>query len=169
MRSRFILVKRPQISLNLWGGRRLAAALLGGGLGRGDRRHRRRRTASDARSYAVGRAPARHRLRNDRARRNAPASSAPDRRRGGGTRRRALRPDRRGAGAAAALWLALAPRMRDEAFREIKRPVLVLCVTKDQSDADDRGFSAADLRGKAMPLSRLTRKRSRRSKNSSAM
>jgi hypothetical protein len=59
--------------------------------------------------------------------------------------------------------------MRDEAFREIKRPVLVLCVTKDQSDADDRGFSAADLRGKAMPLSRLTRKRSRRSKNSSAM
>jgi pimeloyl-ACP methyl ester carboxylesterase len=56
-----------------------------------------------------------------------------------------------GAGAAAALWLALAPRADigsvvlaapvgrpDEAFREIKRPVLVLSGTKDQSDAGDR-------------------------------
>ena len=55
------------------------------------------------------------------------------------------------AGAAAALWLALAPEAEigsivlaapdgqpDEAFREIKRPVLVLCGTKDGSDAGDR-------------------------------
>jgi pimeloyl-ACP methyl ester carboxylesterase len=60
-----------------------------------------------------------------------------------------------GAGAAAALWLALAPQadigaeigsvvlaapegLPDEAFREMKRPVLVLCGTKDPSDAGDR-------------------------------
>ena len=60
-----------------------------------------------------------------------------------------------GAGAAAAMWLALAPEaeigsvvlvapasalgsLPDEAFREIKRPVLVLCGTKDQSDASAR-------------------------------
>ena len=59
-----------------------------------------------------------------------------------------------GAGAAAAVWLALAPKADigsvmlaapdsvlggppDEAFREIKRPVLVLCGTNDQSDAGD--------------------------------
>jgi pimeloyl-ACP methyl ester carboxylesterase len=59
-----------------------------------------------------------------------------------------------GAGAAAAVWLALAPEaeigsvvlaapasllggLPDEAFREIKRPVLVLCGTKDQPDAGD--------------------------------
>ena len=60
-----------------------------------------------------------------------------------------------GTGAAAAMWLALVPEadigsvvlaaparllggLPDEAFREIKRPVLVLCGTKDQSDAGDR-------------------------------
>jgi pimeloyl-ACP methyl ester carboxylesterase len=56
-----------------------------------------------------------------------------------------------GAGAAAALWLAVAPEAEigsvviaapdgqpDEAFREIKRPVLVLSGTKDGSDAGDR-------------------------------
>jgi pimeloyl-ACP methyl ester carboxylesterase len=60
-----------------------------------------------------------------------------------------------GAGAAAAVWLALAPEadigsvvlaapasllggLPDEAFREIKRPVLVLAGTKDQSDGGDR-------------------------------
>jgi pimeloyl-ACP methyl ester carboxylesterase len=56
-----------------------------------------------------------------------------------------------GAGAAAAMWLALAPEAEigsvvlagpagppDEAFREMKRPVLVLCGTKDQSDAGNR-------------------------------
>jgi pimeloyl-ACP methyl ester carboxylesterase len=60
-----------------------------------------------------------------------------------------------GAGAAAALWLAPAPQaeigsvalaapasllggLPDEAFREIKRPVLVLCGTKDGSDAGER-------------------------------
>jgi pimeloyl-ACP methyl ester carboxylesterase len=60
-----------------------------------------------------------------------------------------------GAGAAAAVWLALAPEADigsvvlaapasarggppDEAFREIKRPVLVLAGTKDQSDDGDR-------------------------------
>jgi hypothetical protein len=57
-----------------------------------------------------------------------------------------------GAGAAAALWLALTPPeadigsvvlaapdgVPDEAFREMKRPVLVLRGTKDQSDAGDR-------------------------------
>jgi pimeloyl-ACP methyl ester carboxylesterase len=60
-----------------------------------------------------------------------------------------------GAGAAAAMWLAAAPEVEigsvvlaapanvlgglpDEAFREIKRPVLVLCGTKDPSDAGDR-------------------------------
>ena len=56
-----------------------------------------------------------------------------------------------GTGAAAALWLALAPRpeigsvvlaapdgLPDEAFREIKRPVLVLSGTKDQSDTAAR-------------------------------
>jgi pimeloyl-ACP methyl ester carboxylesterase len=60
-----------------------------------------------------------------------------------------------GAGAAAGMWLALAPEAEigsvvlaapdsalggppDEAFREIKRPVLVLAGTKDQSDAGDR-------------------------------
>jgi len=60
-----------------------------------------------------------------------------------------------GAGAAAAMWLALAPEadigsvvlaapadvlgdLPDEAFREIKRPVLVLSGTKDQSAAGDR-------------------------------
>jgi pimeloyl-ACP methyl ester carboxylesterase len=56
-----------------------------------------------------------------------------------------------GAGAAAALWLALAPRTEigsvalaapegppEEAFREMKRPVLVLCGTNDPSDAGDR-------------------------------
>jgi len=60
-----------------------------------------------------------------------------------------------GAGAAAAVWLALAPKADigsvvlaapdsvlggppDEAFREIKRPVLVLCGTKDGSDAGKR-------------------------------
>ena len=59
-----------------------------------------------------------------------------------------------GAGAAAAVWLVLAPKADigsvmlaapdsvlggppDEAFREIKRPVLVLCGTNDQSDAGD--------------------------------
>ena len=56
-----------------------------------------------------------------------------------------------GAGAAAAMWLALAPEadigsvvlaapdgLPDEAFREIKRPLLLLSGTKDQSDAGDR-------------------------------
>jgi pimeloyl-ACP methyl ester carboxylesterase len=60
-----------------------------------------------------------------------------------------------GAGAAAAVWLALAPKADigsvvlaapdsvlggppDEAFREIKRPVLVLSGTKEQSAAGDR-------------------------------
>jgi len=60
-----------------------------------------------------------------------------------------------GAGAAAAMWLTLAPEaevgsvvlgapasvlggLPDQAFREIKRPVLVLCGTKDPSDAVDR-------------------------------
>lgn len=60
-----------------------------------------------------------------------------------------------GAGAAAALWLALAPwadigaeigsvvlaapeGLPDEAFRAIKRPVLVLCGTKDPSASGDR-------------------------------
>jgi pimeloyl-ACP methyl ester carboxylesterase len=61
-----------------------------------------------------------------------------------------------GAGAAAAMWLALAPGteigsvvlaapasvvlagLPDEAFREIKRPVLVLSGTKDGSHAGDR-------------------------------
>jgi pimeloyl-ACP methyl ester carboxylesterase len=60
-----------------------------------------------------------------------------------------------GAGAAAAMWLAAAPEedvgsvvlaapanllggLPDEAFREMKRPVLVLSGTKDQSDAGDR-------------------------------
>ena len=60
-----------------------------------------------------------------------------------------------GAGAAAAVWLALAPKADigsvvlatpdsvlggppDEAFREIKRPVLLLSGTKDQSAACDR-------------------------------
>jgi pimeloyl-ACP methyl ester carboxylesterase len=56
-----------------------------------------------------------------------------------------------GAGAEAALWLALAPEAEigsvvlaapdgapDEAFREIERPVLVLCGTKDQAAAGDR-------------------------------
>jgi pimeloyl-ACP methyl ester carboxylesterase len=56
-----------------------------------------------------------------------------------------------GAGAAAALWLALAPQadigsvvlaapegLPDEAFRAIKRPVLVLSGTKDPSAAGDR-------------------------------
>ena len=60
-----------------------------------------------------------------------------------------------GAGAAAGMWLALAPGAEigsvvlaapasvlggppDEAFREIKRPVLVLYGTKDQSAAGDR-------------------------------
>jgi pimeloyl-ACP methyl ester carboxylesterase len=55
-----------------------------------------------------------------------------------------------GAGAAAAMWLALAPEteigsvvigapggLPDEAFRENKRPVLVLCGTRDASDAGD--------------------------------
>jgi pimeloyl-ACP methyl ester carboxylesterase len=53
-----------------------------------------------------------------------------------------------GAGAAAAVWLPLSPQadigslalaapdgLPDEAFREMKRPVLVLSGTKDQSDA----------------------------------
>ena len=56
-----------------------------------------------------------------------------------------------GAGAAAAVWLALAPEADigsvvlaapdgppEEASREIKRPVLVLCGTKDGSDAGKR-------------------------------
>jgi len=56
-----------------------------------------------------------------------------------------------GAGAAAAVWLALARQadigsvalaapdgLPDEAFRGMKRPVLVLSGTKDQSDAGDR-------------------------------
>jgi len=56
-----------------------------------------------------------------------------------------------GAGAAAAMWLALAPEAAigcvvlaapdgppDAAFREIKRPVLVLSGTKHPSDARDR-------------------------------
>jgi hypothetical protein len=56
-----------------------------------------------------------------------------------------------GAGAAAAVWLALAPQtnigsialappdgLPDEAFREMKRPVLVLSGTKDQFDAGSR-------------------------------
>ncbi|HZU90433.1 MAG TPA: hypothetical protein VE993_14365 [Stellaceae bacterium] len=60
-----------------------------------------------------------------------------------------------GVGAAAALWLALAPQAdigaeigsvvlaapdgpSDEAFREMRRPVLVLCGTKDPSEAGDR-------------------------------
>jgi pimeloyl-ACP methyl ester carboxylesterase len=56
-----------------------------------------------------------------------------------------------GAGAAAAMWLAAAPEEDigtvvlaapygppDQAFREIKRPVLILAGTKDQSDAGDR-------------------------------
>lgn len=56
-----------------------------------------------------------------------------------------------GAGAAAALWLALVPQAEigavvlvapegppDDAFREMKRPALVLCGTKDGSEAGDR-------------------------------
>ena len=56
-----------------------------------------------------------------------------------------------GAGAAAAVWLALAPEAHigsvvlaapdgrpEEGSREIKRPVLVLCGTKDVSDAGKR-------------------------------
>ena len=56
-----------------------------------------------------------------------------------------------GAGAATAMWLALAPELDigsvvlaapdgvpDEPFREMQRPVLVLSGTKDQSDAGDR-------------------------------
>jgi len=56
-----------------------------------------------------------------------------------------------GAGAAAAMLLALAPEAdigsvvlaapdgpTDESFREMQRPVLVLSGTKDQSDAGDR-------------------------------
>jgi pimeloyl-ACP methyl ester carboxylesterase len=56
-----------------------------------------------------------------------------------------------GAGAAAAMWLALAPEadigavvlaapdgLAGEAFRKMKRPVLVLFGTKDQSGAGDR-------------------------------
>jgi hypothetical protein len=56
-----------------------------------------------------------------------------------------------GTGAAAAMWLALAPEtdigsvvlaapdgLPDEAFREMQRPVLVLSGTRDQSDAGDR-------------------------------
>jgi pimeloyl-ACP methyl ester carboxylesterase len=56
-----------------------------------------------------------------------------------------------GPGAPAVLWLALAPEAKigsvvlvapaglpDEAFREIRRPVLVLSGTKDRSDAGDR-------------------------------
>jgi pimeloyl-ACP methyl ester carboxylesterase len=56
-----------------------------------------------------------------------------------------------GAGATTAVWLALAREadigsvvlaapdgLPDEAFREMKRPVLVLSGTKDQSDAGDR-------------------------------
>ena len=56
-----------------------------------------------------------------------------------------------GAGAAAAMWLALPPEaeigsivlaapdgLPDRAFREIKRPVLLLSGTKDQSAAGDR-------------------------------
>jgi pimeloyl-ACP methyl ester carboxylesterase len=56
-----------------------------------------------------------------------------------------------GAGAEAALWMALAPEAKigsvalaapdgapDEAFREMKRPVLLLCGTRDQSAAGDR-------------------------------
>jgi pimeloyl-ACP methyl ester carboxylesterase len=60
-----------------------------------------------------------------------------------------------GAGAVAAMWLALAPEAKigsvvlaapavlpgdlpDEAFREIKRPVLVLSGTKEPSDVGDR-------------------------------
>jgi pimeloyl-ACP methyl ester carboxylesterase len=60
-----------------------------------------------------------------------------------------------GVGAAAALWLALAPQadigaeigsvvlaapagLPEEAFREVERPVLVLCGTNDPSDAGDR-------------------------------
>jgi len=56
-----------------------------------------------------------------------------------------------GAGAATAMWLALAPELDigsvvlaapdglpDEAFREMQRPVLVLSGTKDQSAAGDR-------------------------------
>ena len=56
-----------------------------------------------------------------------------------------------GAGAAAALWLALEPQVEvgsvvlaapagvpDQAFREMTRPVLVLVGTEDKSDAGDR-------------------------------
>jgi pimeloyl-ACP methyl ester carboxylesterase len=56
-----------------------------------------------------------------------------------------------GAAAAAAMWLALAPEadigsvvlagpdgLPDDAFREMRRPVLVLSGTKDQSDTGDR-------------------------------
>jgi pimeloyl-ACP methyl ester carboxylesterase len=56
-----------------------------------------------------------------------------------------------GTGAAAALWLASEPQANvgsvvlgapdgvpDEALREMKRPVLMLCGTKDQSDAGGR-------------------------------
>ena len=56
-----------------------------------------------------------------------------------------------GAGAAAAMWLALTPEteigsvvlaapdsLPDDAFRELKRPVLVLCGTNDPSDAAGR-------------------------------
>jgi pimeloyl-ACP methyl ester carboxylesterase len=56
-----------------------------------------------------------------------------------------------GGGAAAAMWLALAPEADigsvvlaapdgppDEAFREMQRPVLALCGTKDQSACGDR-------------------------------
>jgi pimeloyl-ACP methyl ester carboxylesterase len=56
-----------------------------------------------------------------------------------------------GVGATAAVWLALAAEAEigsvvlaapdgvpDEAFREMKRPVLVLCGTKEQSGAGDR-------------------------------
>ena len=56
-----------------------------------------------------------------------------------------------GGGAAAAMWLALTPEaeigsvvlaapdgLADEAFRQMKRPVLVLCGTKDQCAAGER-------------------------------
>ena len=56
-----------------------------------------------------------------------------------------------GAGATTAMWLAATPQadigsvvlaapdgLPDEAFREMKRPILVLSGTKDQSDAGDR-------------------------------
>ena len=129
MRSRYILDKEgPQICLNLWGGRRLAACLIG-------RRARARRSSPSPTANELptrSHAPLTERRRvilfaittdagtpREAARRIGAAVA------GLGVERFDLIGE--GAGAAAALWLALAPCVRDEAFREIKRLVLVLC------------------------------------------